>query len=430
MTGPHTKPTRRRSAETTAPRADDAYRSTSLVDATGLSIDHAEPWAEDFRMIARAVHAEDKPRLRATAPDGWTRHIAVSIPLVEPDRWDSHVLRFLNDLLQTLTGDTWDVSVEPGGVPLDRRGRFAAGWQADEVALYSGGLDSVAYAAARARADSGQVMLVAHDDAGAASAQMAVFKHLAPGRLWLARTRFDDDHPRDGARANTERAQGTRPESSTRSRGLLFLASALLVASAHRVRQVAVPENGQLALNPALTLGRIGTTSTRSVHPYVTAGINRIIAAVGGDVTVVNPWLALTKGEVCAEAVAAGLTPDVLARTVSCGQHTAPREGPNGQCGYCVPCLFRRSGLRAALGSDPTEYHADLWELDTEPRRRHLYDLQRWLARPFTALDLVADMPLPADADPAILTSTVLRGRKELSAMLRDHGHWAGDPAI
>lgn len=65
------------------------------------------------------------------------------------------------------------------------------------------------------------------------------------------------------------------------------------------LERVSLPENGQLAINPPLTPGRLGALSTRSARPNTITLLNRAISGVGGTVKVTNPLLDRTKGEVC-----------------------------------------------------------------------------------------------------------------------------------
>lgn len=309
--------------------SDGDFRSTlaRVRSAVQLASDSTPIWAEDLLTLARAVFLADKRARRAHATDRWTRDIEMVVEIIEPASWGGEPLSLLNRVLQVMTGDRWLVSVRGGARPIDAQQRAFAGWRAEEVALFSGGLDSGAYAARRVRDGTRRLLLIGHDHARGAVPQTELYHHIdtiASGVVRLARVR-DEPKKIDG-----------ELEPSTRSRGFLFAATAVYAASAHRLQAVAMPENGQIALNPPLTSGRIGANSTRSVHPWVLEEINRLITLVGGKVRVGNPYLGLTKGEVCEQARAAGLSPEVLARTVSCGHPPAVR-GRYGNCGYCFP---------------------------------------------------------------------------------------------
>jgi 7-cyano-7-deazaguanine synthase in queuosine biosynthesis len=208
-------------------------------------------------------------------------------------------------------------------------------------------------------------------------------------------------------------------ESTSRSRGLLFAAFGVYAAAAHGCRTLAVPENGLLAVNPPLSPGRVAAASTRSVHPRTLDLLNATVSAVGGSVTVVNPFLHHTKGEVVRVALDAGLGADDLAVTLGCARPPAKRGRRHHHCGRCHACLVRRAGLRAALGHDPTGYETDLARLPLDGDRAvDLRAVLGWLRAPFTPADLVADLPIPAGYAVGDLAAVIGRAREELSAAL------------
>jgi hypothetical protein len=366
-------------------------------------------WAEDLLRVFRAAHLVDRRVPRASAADRWSRDLELRVQVADSARWHD-ALPVLGAVLTTLTGDNWILSTISGAPPIDAQPRLFDGWTADSVALFSGGLDSAAYAARHLARGDGNLLLVSHDQANAHMPQERLLGHLeriagAPGRV-LRRPMSSE-----------ARTRGLRLESSTRSRGLSYIASAVFAAAAHGVQQVIVPENGQLAINPPISPARRGSCSTRSVHPTVLALINELICLIGGDVTLENPFLAYTKGDVCQAGLDAGLGIDALAATVSCGSHTVQRGF--GNCGYCFPCLIRRSGMLAGLGCDPSRYSRTLADVLTEPSRsQHLQELRLWVRQTFTVHDLLADIPLPSRASLADAVDVVSRGQQEIRQML------------
>ncbi len=383
----------------------------------------APDWADDLLRVARAVFASDKFASRADNFDRWTRHIRLCVPVTDPDRWN-RALPALAALLGTMTGDRWEVSFRPldgfaRGVPFTSPEEYAG-----EVALFSGGLDSLGWAAHRSSERSTRALLfVMFEERNLEAAQAAVYDAVY-GLRGRPLRRLDQ--------SQTVRGPGGRErelELSTRSRGLLYTASAVHAAAAEEVPVVHLPENGQLAVNPPLSAARSGACSTRSVHPWALYHLNRVIEAVGGPkapeggpvVRVENPFAYLTKGQVCAKAHAAGLPQRVLEATLSCG--ASPIHQPGGSafthCGLCYPCLIRRSGLLHVFGEDRTPYAADPWNPDLPETRTSTWRaLRRWLDREYTALDLATDTPLPPDAEPAQLLSVIEQGRKELRSLV------------
>jgi len=376
-------------------------------------------WAADLLRIARAVYMVDKFARRAEAPDGWTRTLELTVSVTDSDRWAPRTSE-LTALLNALTSDDWQVHIVGGARAVHWQPTLdAPSWRAERVSLFSGGLDSTAYAASVARKGGGPLLLVGHYRGDEKALQEKVHRRIVAGGMRSVHLAQYQQTP--ALPAHLKGVRGLGGESTTRSRGLLFLAAAIYAAAAHGVAQVTMPENGQLAVNPPLAPSRVGACSTRSVHPWTLYLLNRLIAGVDGDVTVTNPLLQLTKGEVCLLALESGLTAELLGTTESCGRSldSYGRAGPN--CGYCFACLVRRSGLFHALGDDPTGYDEDPWDRVPDAQQTQTDDLitlLHWLRADFTVRDLVADLPLPDGVSPAVLVDVIQRGRQELSAFL------------
>ena len=378
-------------------------------------------WAQDLLRVARVAHLVDRLALREPAPDGWTRTLAVRLELIDPAPWRAQ-LGVLADLLSTLTSDRWEVNVVPGAVEHPAAFVLVPAGSITEVALFSGGLDSLAYAAGRASAGVEGLVLVGRYDSDKEQQQLVydVVRGIRPSVVLRQFWQQEQPDP-DEADLDVESTRAWEP--STRSRGLLFIAAAVYAAAAHGVPVVAIPENGQLAVNPPLAADRVGACSSRSAHPWTLHLINRLIRGVAGAraaVEVVNPLVEETKAGVCRLARNAGLGPDVLAAAVSCGHSPRKRGNRPDHCGHCYPCLVRRAGLWEALdGGDRTEYETDPWTTRaTETTRADLFALLHWLSLDFTALDLIADLPLPADTSVPALLDVIDQGRAELRAYL------------
>lgn len=376
-------------------------------------------WAEDLFRVARAAYLADRHSRRDVGPDRWTRCIRLSVPVAAPDAWRAPAAHgALTTLLETLTSDTWELQFHglrtrmvPDGSP--------GGERAGEVALFSGGLDSLSWAAQRTQADPRhRILLVTFEDHRLMDVQRAAYTavaHLLPERPPPLRLTFDH-------RIQPEQsAHPRRLESSARTLGLLYTAAALRAAAAHGTSTLHVPENGHLALGPPLTPARWAACSPRPVHPWALHHLNALVEAVGGAVRTVNPFRHLTKGEVCEAALRAGVPgQDLQARTLSCGRPPARRRGGEAaNCGTCLPCLVRRAGLLHACGQDLTAYERTPWKADPYTAR-DWHALRRWLDTPYTYRELLADTPLPPDSDLPRLLSLIHRSHAELRG-LTDH---------
>lgn len=393
--------------------SEDDFKSSARRTKDILDMAHHTPdWADDLWRISRAVYLVDRRARRHDSPDHWTRTLELSVAILDLDRWPEQVCTRLSEVLGILTGDTWQLSVHPGAGRLDKSPRLFPLHKAAEISLFSGGLDSTAHVARQSQNGYGRLLLIGNDAGGAGRVQDSIHQIIKRlGRRDVDLKKF----------AWLPKSGGRRLDSTSRSRGLLFAATAILAAAAHNLPEAAMPENGQLAINPPLTTSRAAACSTRSTHPWFLDQLNALIRDIGGTVAIRNPLFDLTKGQVCRQALEAGMTAEELAQTVSCGNHPANRSAAS-HCGYCYPCLVRRSGLHHALGYDPTRYQHQLNRLHGTNQLQNLHDLQNWLAEPFTARSIIEDVPLPNDLPLDRATSVIITGQHELNRMLTHAG--------
>ncbi|WP_328982347.1 hypothetical protein [Streptomyces mirabilis] len=177
-------------------------------------------WAEDVFRVARAAFIADKYTRRDAAPDRWTRRIRLCVPVTAYERWQNTDGE-LAALLQILTADLWDVEFRPlaGRHVQEAIPQFGAE-RAGEVAVFSGGLDSLSWAAVRAGADASRPMLLVMFGEGGKllSLQQRVYesvKQLCGARRLMLFQMSQTAHG-DGP--------GRRLERSSRTRGLLYAA--------------------------------------------------------------------------------------------------------------------------------------------------------------------------------------------------------------
>lgn len=354
--------------------------------------------AWDFMSIAMSVFAADRFVVRSGSPNGWTRVIGLDVAVVDPAPWNAQAT-VLAEALRFLTGDVWHLSFRAGGLACPRvQGRFH---DRDTVCLFSGGLDS--FLGALAALNGGARPLLVSQGST---------KEIGPQQR-LAAALGLEAHRFEGRVAERWRQPY---EGSTRARSILFFAYGALAATGCGIREVLVPENALIAINPPFTDRRMGSLSTRTTHPHFMSRLNEVWAAAGVQAELRNPFFATTKGEMLAQGHHPRLA-DLAAETYSCGKG----KRANGQCGRCVPCLIRRASFHAAGVHDGTIYLNDLRASsrnDDVLAARHAVaahdgdrpqDLGRWAARAG---------PLPADAATRALTvDAVGRGLAELGAL-------------
>jgi 7-cyano-7-deazaguanine synthase in queuosine biosynthesis len=371
----------------------------TLVDRVRKQIPNAPSAAAwDFMSIAMSVFAADRFVVRSGSANGWTRVIGLDVAVVDPTPWTAQATE-LAEALRFLTGDVWHLTFRAGGLACPHvQGRLH---DRDTVCLFSGGLDS--FLGALAALNGGARPLLVSQGST---------KEIGPQER-LAAALGLEAHRFEGRVAE----RWHQPyEGSTRARSILFFAYGALAATGCGIREVLVPENALIAINPPFTDRRMGSLSTRTTHPHFMTLLNEVWAATGVQAELRNPFFATTKGEMLAQGHHPRLA-DLAAETYSCGKG----KRANGQCGRCVPCLIRRASFHNAMMHDGTFY---LNELRASSRNddvlaaRHAVaahgsnspsEFGRWVARAG---------PLPADAAARALTiNAVGRGLAELGTM-------------
>lgn len=319
------------------------------------------PHARDLFDLAAMVYIADEIVPRDTADDRWTRALSFSVPVADLPRWNA-AEKVLTECLSFLSGDAYAFEwiARPATVPGGTIHRNRLGGQYDAVCLFSGGVDSLLGAVTLLDAGK-RVLLVGHyADGVTSSAQRDLYTLLErkyPGRASLLQANVERSRKRSQRFQLPDKAEITH-----RSRSFLFLAAGTVAAAATGTTRLYIPENGLIALNAPLGPSRRGTLSTRTAHPRYIEQFNQLLAALGFDVRVENPFWDQSKTDMLGSVT----DPDIqsaLMRSVSCAHAGNLRwEAEKGvtHCGYCVPCLYRRAGFLAA-GVDEPGYLRDVF---------------------------------------------------------------------
>jgi hypothetical protein len=403
-----------------------------LRDLTRLGV-HPTDIGLDLMLLAVHVHAADtKLSRRLESQDSWTREIRLVVPVSDELLWAS-TAPILSRALNFLTGDHWTIQFRPrppGTSLLSASGQAPLLPPAfDEVALFSGGLDSLIGAIDTLSAGR-TPLLVGHAGDGATSeAQWRCYSAVKDRfpecpldrlRLWMTLPKI--------------KVNESSRERTTRGRSFLFFATAAFAATGfNQPVAIRVPENGFISLNVALDPLRLGSHSTRTTHPFYMARWNELLGQLGITATLHNPYWNKTKGEMAAECADKPLLQDLIPASLSCASPNKGRwKGTNiRHCGYCLPCLVRRAALAHAPGlQDTTEYAiADLTErplssvsAEGQQIRSLQYALSRLAAKPKRAAFAIHSHGSLADATPdeqEQLADVYRRGMDEIGQLLR-----------
>ncbi len=299
------------------------------------------PRAWDFLSIALSVVAADFTDLRARSADGWTRTLELHIAVQDPVFWNAQA-RALEAALGFLTTDVWTFVFHPGGYRPPPQLQ-ALHPREESVALLSGGMDSLI----------GAIDLVSQGVRPYAVSQVVRGDGQKQGDFAqsLGLSRIGLNH--------VARSPGPQ-EPSQRARSIVFIAFGLAVATSldryHQGGRVPlyICENGFIAINPPLTVTRLGSLSTRTAHPEYLGRLQQILDAAGINVQIQNPYALKTKGEMMAGCLNQDLLKQHVVTSTSCGRFQ--RFGYK-HCGRCVPCQVRRASfIRWGELRDSTPY--------------------------------------------------------------------------
>ncbi|SIS21680.1 7-cyano-7-deazaguanine synthase (queuosine biosynthesis) [Aquipseudomonas alcaligenes] len=299
------------------------------------------PQAWDFLSIALSVVAADFTDLRARSADGWTRTLKLHIAVQDPVFWNAQA-RALEAALGFLTTDVWTFVFHPGGYRPPPQLQ-ALHPREESVALLSGGMDSLI----------GAIDLVTQGVKPYAVSQVVRGdgKKQSDFAQSLGLSRIGLNH--------VARSPGSQ-EPSQRARSIVFLAFGLAVATSldryHQGGRVPlyICENGFIAINPPLTVTRLGSLSTRTAHPEYLGRLQQIFDAAGINVQIQNPYALKTKGEMMTGCLNQYLLKQHAVTSTSCGRFQ--RFGYK-HCGRCVPCQVRRASfIRWGELRDSTPY--------------------------------------------------------------------------
>lgn len=313
----------------------------------------------DFMNLSLAVYGSDQLICRKKYGFyNWSRHIKLYIPVIDEELWGANKV-IVEQLLSFLSGDKWEVIFRPR----DSYFNEALGVKQNikNVCLLSGGLDSFV-GGINALADNKDTAFVSHHkggNSGEKTVQLQLVKALKDEyklediNHYLF---FVQPHQKENIYGK---------ESSQRARSILFIALGLLIANSYGDKTtLLIPENGLISLNIPLTKTRLGSYSTKTTHPKFIANINTLLNNMGIGNKLLNPYGFFTKGEMLKNCKRVDILKKYVNKTLSCskaGYYKQWQGAEEEQCGFCTPCIIRRSAIKkAGMENDDTKYYLDI----------------------------------------------------------------------
>lgn len=384
----------------------------------------------DLLVFASLVYAADTRISRASeSQDNWTREIQLVVPVSNVERWQEAAPQ-LRTMLNFLTGDRWSFAFTLRPTQFLNLTKPTTpsllGDKYNSLGLFSGGLDSL-IDSINVLEEGKTPLFISHSAEGAVSSSQRNL--LAQLRRHYGKQRIDA--LRLWMSFSNNLIPGVGAEETTRGRSFLFIALGALVGTAFRAPiKLRIPENGFIALNVPLDPMRLGALSTRTTHPFYLARWNDILATLGTDVQVENPYRHYTKGEMVKNCSNMSFLESVVNTSMSCSSPTKGRWMGKGQehCGYCLPCLVRRAALLAGLqNEDTTSYSKDLLQkplnaLESEGKQVRSFQLaiERLRMNPGAARFLIYKPGPLSDVQGEIddLKNVYVRGMSEIDKLL------------
>ena len=290
-----------------------------------------KPIHHDLLVLAAAVECADK---RVVRPSGWSRTFRVTLPVSQLDIWrDCKIQSLLYDALDQITGDSWHFEFLKDENPHDfvRQEQFSLPNKDSlkRVMPYSDGLDSWCVS--------------------------NFYETKETARVRIAGKRGGTNHgmePFELIRFNSTPTYSA--ESSGRSRAFKFAVVTAIASHLANTRTVIVPESGQGALAPVLTVLNGAYPDYRN-HPVFFSKMARFIMEVlEHPVRYEQPQLWMTKAHAVItyldqhkDQAAREIAKMHICKSRSCWQQrrNVQIHGKRRQCGLCAACMLRRLSL-------------------------------------------------------------------------------------
>jgi len=311
--------------------------------------------ALDLFYISLMVYYADRKVLRKNSYDAWTRNFKIYMPVLELEKWNNNKL-LLEQMISFLSGDYWEFEFRKR--KLNDKEEKVNKWTKKSRKKYSpyafcmlsGGLDSF-IGAIDLLSENKNIAFIGHYGGGKGVIE---YQNIVKSKLI---TEFELEERQF---FNFFAAPINGIEDSTRTRSFMFFAHAIILASTiDKKVKLYIPENGLISLNIPLTNTRLGSSSTRTTHPYYMKQLQLLLTNMDIKVQLENPYQFQTKGEMIQNCKNSVFLENNIVNTMSCSHPDLGRyqkENSPSHCGNCLPCIIRRASIEKAYGVDNSIY--------------------------------------------------------------------------
>lgn len=313
--------------------------------------------ALDLLYISMAVYFADRRVLREKSYDGWTREFKIYFPVLKINKWNAQK-EHLEKMISYLSGDVWHFEFRERDLNdrekkvIDKTDKWYLDkkFNPDEFCMLSGGLDSFI----------GAIDLLSKNKNIAFVGLYGGGKGVKPYQDKVNQILQDEFSIGENSFFNFNATPIRGKEITTRTRSFLFFTHAIILASClDKPTTLYIPENGLISLNIPLTNTRLGSSSTRTTHPYYMRMLQNLLVNMGIEITLKNPYQFKTKGEMLLECQRPQFIKEQYLNTMSCSHPDQVRYDKSSKslhCGKCLPCSIRRASILKAYGIDNNNY--------------------------------------------------------------------------
>jgi len=379
--------------------------------------------ALDLLYISLLVFAADRLVLREQANDCWSRKIELYIPVLNLEKWNTN-RELLQRMIGFLSGDSWVIHFrqrELDDEEVHYRDKMTASnvinKNYDRVCMFSGGLDSFVGVIDLLQSSDSNTLFVSHYGGGKGTKEYQDILRSSFIELYNL-------EERDFCQFYASVKNGI--EDTTRTRSFMFFSHAIALASAMgKPVEMIIPENGLISLNIPITHSRLGTSSTRTTHPYYMQMLQELLVKLELGVSLRNPYQYLTKGEMLVQCKNQDLLKGELHNTMSCSH---PDQGrmrgatKSCHCGYCLPCVIRRAAIKRAGLPDNSDYFDVLFKSGLTAKTNlnsYKLGLERFDPK-YSFLSIQKSGPITYNIDK--FTQLYIRGMQEVGKYLEGRG--------
>lgn len=375
----------------------------------------------DLLYMSLFVFAADRLIKREDAEDCWSRNIELYLPVLSLQKW-TMLKGLVEKMLGFLSGDCWKIHFRKREYTkqeivikqkMDENKKQKTDY--NKICMFSGGLDSFIGAINLLETSDCNTLFISHYGGGKGTKE---FQDLLKQKLIYKYNILEESFYQNYAVVKSG------IEETTRTRSFMFFSHAIAVATAmNNEVTLIIPENGLISLNIPLTYSRIGTSSTRTTHPYYIKMFQKLITSLGIAVKIINPYQFKTKGEMIFQCRNKEFLQENIKNTMSCSHPDVERyhnETKPCHCGYCLPCTIRKAAIKRGGLVDSSKYYDKYYSLGpTAKANLNVYRLSLKKFNPkYAFLKIQCSGPITDNIND--FAKLYIRGMEELSAYLEE----------